>query len=377
MWSSEITLTEEAIMRTRASGRMIVKRMRCGKSLIGFLLTALFLLAPCLTWSAESAKPVTLVFASHWAPQLAPYQVIDRWFKKLEGMSNGQLQVKRYPGGTLSAINTALQDLRTGTTDFQSVSVHIFTAEFPVVHAMQYFFYDYPNMTVPYEVFWETYHQFPEIQAAFKKQGLLPLCTIVPGAVQLHARKAIRRLADLKNLQVGIGGAYLIPVVKELGGMPSNISYLEFYQALQKGIITACTFNNEFLKVAKLAEVTKYSTSLGGSYDACGGIFCVREETWNKLPPDLQKLFKETLKDFQLDYIRTIETINEDAKKSTAQGGHEFIEWPAEDMAKWYAACEKVARSEAAQLDKQGNPLTKIFEFTRTMKLKYEPKGGK
>jgi TRAP-type transport system periplasmic protein len=290
-------------------------------------------------------------------------------------MSNGQLQVKRYPGATLSAINTALQDLRSGTTDFQSVSVHIFTAEFPVVHAMQYFFYDYPNMTVPYEVFWDTYNHFPEIQAPFKKHGLRPLCTVVPGDTKLHSRKPIRRISDLKNLQVGIGGAYLIPVAKEFGAMPSNISYLEFYQALQKGIITACTFNDEFLKVAKLAEVTKYTTSLGGSFDACGGIFSVREETWNKLPPNIQKLFTDNLKEFQLDMIRTIQAANDGAKKSAQEGGHEFIDWPAEDRAKWYATCEKVARAESAVLDKQGHPMTKIFEYTRTAKPKFESKG--
>ena len=340
------------------------------KCIIGFMLITLVLAAPVLTNAESKSKPITLIWGSHWPPHLAPYKVIERWFKKIENMSNGQLKFKIYPGGTLSAINTALYDLQAGSTDFQTVSAHIFTAEFPITHAMQYFWYDYPNLTVANKVFWETYHHFPEIQAEFK--GLKPFSIIVPGAMQLHSKKAVRRLSDLKGMEIGIGGAYLLPIFEAFGASPSDIIYMEFYTSLQKGIIDACTFNLEFLKAMKLAEVTKDTTSLGGSYDASGSTLCMREETWRSLPPDLQALFTKTTEDLQLDYIKTVEAVNEEGKQFAANMGHEFIKFPPEDLKKWHAVCEKVARSAAAELDKKGFPGTKIFEYTREMKAQAE-----
>ncbi len=336
------------------------------KCLIGITLIALLLVAPMFNSTKALAEPITLVWGSHWPPHLAPYQVIERWFKKLENMSNGQVKFKIYPGGTLSAINTALYDLRAGSTDFQTVSAHIFTAEFPITHTMQYFWYDYPDLALANKVFWQTFDHFPEIQAQFA--GLKPFCIIVPGDMQLHSRKAVRRLSDLKGIEIGIGGAYLLPVFQKFGASPSDIIYMEFYTSLQKGIIDACTFNNEFLKAMKLAEVTKYTTWLGGSYDASGSTLCIREEAWKNLPPNIQKLFNETVEDLRQDYIKTIKAVNDGGKKFALDKGHEFIEFRGEDLEKWYAACEEVARSEAAKLDKRGYPGTKIFEYTRKAK---------
>lgn len=340
------------------------------KGLIGIMLIALLLAVPVLNGAKAEEKPITLVWGSHWPPHLAPYQVIERWFKKLDTMSNGQVKFKIYPGGTRSAINTALYDLRAGTTDFQTVSAHIFTSEFPITHTMQYFWYDYRDLALANKVFWKTFHQFPEIQAQFK--GLKPFCIIVPGDTVLHSRKAVRRLSDLKGMEIGIGGAYLLPVVQKFGASPSSIIYMEFYTALQKGIIDACTFNNEFLKAMKLAEVTKYTTGLGGSYDASGSTLCIREEAWKSLPPNIQKLFNDTVEDLQQDYIKTVNAVNDEGKKFASNMGHEFIELPPEDLAKWRAASEEVARSGAAELDKKGYPGTKIFEYTRKVKAELE-----
>jgi TRAP-type C4-dicarboxylate transport system substrate-binding protein len=122
----------------------------------------------------------------------------------------------------------------------------------------------------------------------------------------------------------------------------------------------------------KLAEVTKYTTSLGGSYDASGSTLCIREEAWKSLPSNIQELFNNTTQDLRIDYIRSIEAINEEGKKFALEKGHEFIELPPEDLKKWYTVCEEVARSEAAELDKKGYPGTKIFEYTRKMKAEIE-----
>jgi TRAP-type C4-dicarboxylate transport system substrate-binding protein len=340
------------------------------KWLIGIMLIALMMAAPVLTCAKAEQKPITLVWGSHWPPHLAPFQVIERWFKKLENMSNGQLKFKIYPGGTLSAIDTALYDLQAGSTDFQTISAHIFTAEFPITHTMQYFWYDYGNLALANNVFWKTFNHFPEIQAEFK--GVRPFCIIVPGDIKIHSRKAVRGLSDLKGMEIGIGGAYLIPIFEKFGASPSDIIYMEFYTSLQKGIIDACTFNTEFLKAMKLAEVTKYTTSLGGSYDASGSTLCIREKTWNSLPPNIQELFKKTTEDLQMDYVKSIEAVNEEGKKFALEKGHEFIEFTPEDLKKWYVVCEEVARSEAAELDKKGYPGTKIFEYTRKMKAEIE-----
>lgn len=339
---------------------------------IGILLIALMMVAPVLTFAQSEQKPITLVWGSHWPPQLAPYQVFERWFKKLENMSNGQLKFKIYPGGTLSAINTALFDLQGGSTDFQSVSAHIFTAQFPIAHTMQYFFYDYRDLGLATKVYWRTYAKFPELQAEFAAAKVRPFSTVVPGAMELHSRKAVRRLSDLKGMEIGIGGTYLIPVVQKFGAVPSNIVYMEFYTALQKNIIDACTFNNEFLKAMKLAEVTKFTTSLGGSYDASGSSFCMREAAWESLPLKLQELVNQTVEDLRLDYVKSIEAVNNAGKQFALGKGHEFIDLPPEDLAKWRAAFEEVARSQAAELDKKGYPGTKIFEYTRKIKAELE-----
>ena len=82
-------------------------------------------------------------------------------------------------------------------------------------------------------------------------------------------------------------------MVEALGGTPVTMAPPEAYQAAERGVVDTIMFNWDGTIVFKYFEVTKYRTvtpiSLYSDPLACS----MNLNTWNKLPPEVQKIFDE------------------------------------------------------------------------------------
>jgi TRAP-type C4-dicarboxylate transport system substrate-binding protein len=149
---------------------------------------------------------------------------------------------------------------------------------------------------------WEKY---PELRRELQGVNLIGVFMAAP--LRLMTVKSVKSLADLKGMRIKIRQEVL-STLKTSGAEGVIIPMAETYESLQKRIIQGAFGATEAYKSMKVAEVIKYETYL---LTCIGTIpyYIMSLTSWNKLPPDIQKIF-EASKDW-FDQ----ETINEGIKK--------------------------------------------------------------
>jgi TRAP-type C4-dicarboxylate transport system substrate-binding protein len=184
-----------------------------------------------------------------------------------------------------------------------------------------------------------------------------------PPANQLISKTPIRTLADFKGKKVRTIPAYN-NLIKSLGAEPISLPSADLYQSLQKGIIDAAiTGANDFVGL-KLIEVAKYYTALNlGNTAHPQKVFNI--DSWNKLPPDIQKIFTDNFDGWKKDVDASIDAVPQQGLDYAKANGAELISFSAVDQAAFTAAVDVQMKLLATDLDSKGLPGTKIFEAVR------------
>ena len=191
--------------------------------------------------------------------------------------------------------------------------------------------------------------EFPEVEGENTKANMKRLTWQGAGIANLMMKdKPVRKLQDLKGLQIRTAGKYLNPpLIKAVGAVPVGIPMPALYDSLQKGMIAGATGTSGLFLGQKLQEICKYQIKIGMGGDPGMGIM-INLDLWNRLPKDIQKIFMDMYeKDFPKVFLQQFAMPDyERSKKIFEQAGVETIELPAEELEKW----------------KQKMPLEKIAE---------------
>jgi TRAP-type C4-dicarboxylate transport system substrate-binding protein len=146
-------------------------------------------------------------------------------------------------------------------------------------------------------------------------------------------------MEDLKGMTVrGLG--FVSEVVSALGATPRSIPMPEAYEALQKRVIDGLMIPMETLRAFRLAEVTKYVTESWAIGQIDPFYLVMNKNTWDKLPPDIQKIFNEY--PFEEKFATMWNEIDIDGKNYGKEKGLQFIELPSAEIKKWKNAVEPV-----------------------------------
>jgi TRAP-type C4-dicarboxylate transport system substrate-binding protein len=114
----------------------------------------------------------------------------------------------------------------------------------------------------------------------------------------------------------------------------------ESYEAVQKKVIDGLMIPMETLRAFRLAEVTKYATECWPIGQVYTFYLIMNKDTWNKLPPAIQKIFNEY--HFEEKLATMWNEVDIDGKKLGMEKGLQFIELPPGEIAKWKKAVEPV-----------------------------------
>jgi TRAP-type C4-dicarboxylate transport system substrate-binding protein len=107
----------------------------------------------------------------------------------------------------------------------------------------------------------------------------------------LFSKKPVRKLEDFKGLKTRVHSVAIAQLLAGLGGDPLTIAFAEVYTGLERGTLDA-GFTASFAGHAqKWYEVTKYL--VGPVTQVVQLPLVINKNTWNKLPPDIQKILKE------------------------------------------------------------------------------------
>ena len=215
-----------------------------------------------------------------------------KYIKLISAKTNGQVKIEPYWAQSLLPVNQIVSGISTGVADIGGEAQDKEPGKLPLsMVAMQPGFgTDWWAQSM---AFWDLMNQEP-LLSEYAKYGLLPLGPVFIPDYNLISTKPIRTLADLKGKKIAASGMQA-QTLSPLGAVPIAMSPPEQYEGMQKGTIDGNTASYSPIADFKFYEVAKYITlfPFGGKMQ----LQLINKNSWNKLPADIQAIFKATIPD--------------------------------------------------------------------------------
>ena len=223
-------------------------------------------------------------------------QTMSRFKELAEERSGGSLSVDLFSDGALGNEREILESMSVGSTDMSLAGIS------DVVYWLPEYF-----LSVPY-----LFESIEHVRAVYdgpigqnidklmlEKKNLRTLAIMNRGARNISSNRRIEKPADIKGLRLRMPENPLwIAIWKQLGPIPTTISFSELYTALQTDVVEAQENPLEAIINAKFFEVQDYVILTGHVRDVYK--IQISEHAWKKLDQDQQSALSEAAKEAAL-----------------------------------------------------------------------------
>lgn len=254
------------------------------------------------------------------------------WMEKVEELTDGQVEIKHYPGEQLGKGADTLDLVKTGAADMGNVSQGYVSGSMPLSSVVSL-----PGlMDSIYQVSMASYEvvsSSPVLEEDFLSNDVRPIFAYGSSSYEFWTTKdPIKRVSDLKGKKIRTSGGAANKHIESLGAVPASISAPEQYEALERNTIDGTLFTIDSIPSYNLNEVVNYSTVGAGGGPNLGMIF-INEDVWSSLPEDVQDSMLEAT-DIVLEELG--EKVEEQSEKTLEEyesnGEIEFIEVDEEEF---------------------------------------------
>lgn len=336
------------------------------KKIVCTLIISFLIVSVCLTVtdSAESAsKIIELKAASTTPPMAPPGAALKAWAEKFEEASNGRVKFTLYFASSLFPAADVMRSVLAGVADISDFW-HIEGPQmFPLATWASMPGLDWPD---PYKstVIWrEMINEFPGLTAEYKGLKLLyPKLTGEPKWYINTRKKQLKTLEDLKGLKMN-GSGYTAKWYNAVGATPVNVPFGDTYVSLERGIVDGHMSPWGHMLATGTLELTPYHTDMGTIFRRSYHLWVMNPDSFNRLPPDIQKLFDD-LDEFATKTPIELEMMGQ--KKfipiSKKKWGHEYFKFSPEDTQAALDATKPLQEALIKVAEKQGKPGKKFYE---------------
>lgn len=334
------------------------KTVSCQNMILrGFMVVVVFV---CFTLNidqsyAQSDKPLYELKVNLQFPA-ADFRFVDG-FKPLEDRiekaSGGKVKFVNFFSSALSPPTETYQSVVDGIADLCWTPTGYYAGRFPMSDVL--YLYQFQPIKRASRIFWELYKEFPELRAEYADTKVLFLQSTIPQGLET-AKKRVTKLEDLKGLKMYGSGQWAVPQIKALGMSPVILPFPEIYLGVQKKTLDGCASCSEiYLKGRNFADIMKYHMEV--QLNLIPIVWAMNLETWNKLPPEIQKIIDDNCGENYVDSLDVAEVnaINEAREFATAKGV-EFVKISDEELDRWKKAVEPVRDQYIAALEAKGLP---------------------
>ncbi|MDR0440954.1 MAG: TRAP transporter substrate-binding protein [Candidatus Accumulibacter sp.] len=192
-------------------------------------------------FAAESAKSMTLRFATDSAQNYVSTVEIQKFADEVKAKTGGRITIEVYPGGQLGEEKACIEQLQMGAIDFTKSSLSPLTEFAP----------DLAALNMPY-LFRSVDHMWKVMKSdigdsflkAMEKHQLIGLGWLDAGSRCFYSSTKLEAPDDLKGKKIRVPqSSIMMAMVESFGGtavpMPAN----DIYSALQTGVVNAAENN--------------------------------------------------------------------------------------------------------------------------------------
>lgn len=339
-------------------GRIILKVV----SLVSIIFLALFIK---IAWA--QVKPIELKVAHHFPPIHVQHKdVLVPWAEELKKRTEGRVTAKIFPSELLGKVTEMYDMVLKGTCDVGVLISTYYPGRHPLEEAFHLPFLIPPGAAHPVgkTIREEVYKKFL-IPYHYKDMKVLWTGRFEPNVLHL-ARKPVRKMEDMKGLVIGFPGGKLMPkLIKAVGASPEQVTVVDMYTAMERGMIEGQIIPLEAQLAFKLIEITKYITliNLGSGSNFVG----MRWETWNRIPPADQKIIEE-LSIWAADLqARSWKAATDRTMDLCKKRGIEFIELSPDERARWIEAAKPIEEEWVKEVEAKGFPARELYKMIKEM----------
>jgi len=295
---------------------------------------------------------------------------MEKWQKWITDKSGGRVKFVSYHGSSLLGGKDLLTGAAKGTADISSIGPNNIVGVMPLSYNILTLpFLGFKSMPQATKIYQRLYEKYPEIQAEWKKQGVHLLYARSMPPVQLFTtKKPVRKTGDINGLKIGFTDIGMIAqVMKGFGAVPVQVALPDMVMSLSSGLIDGWSnqlaVTNVFGALEYLPNYTKYG---GGGIAMALTAIVMNENSWNKLPPDLQKTVTEGYygdrdESEPLDWAPGGEIDRaEKVVKNT-------INLTAEEIAEWSAGALDIQKAWVAEMTAKGYPAQAIYDDVKRL----------
>ncbi|WP_312796367.1 TRAP transporter substrate-binding protein [Tianweitania sp.] len=231
--------------------------------------------------------------------------------------SGGRLQINVFPSSQLGNDTETLTQLRSGATEFFSLSPLILSTLVPnaAISGIGFAFPDYAAVWKAMDGELGAY-----ARAEIEKKGLVPMEKIWDNGFRqiTSSSKPINTPDDLSGFKIRVPPSPLWQsMFTAFGAAPTTINFAEVYTALSTGTVDGQENPLAIASTAKLYEVQKNVAMTNHMWD--GFWFLANKRSWEALPEDLREIVAKNLNgkadEQRADTAKLNDTVREELTK--------------------------------------------------------------
>lgn len=202
-------------------------------------------------------------------------------------------------------------------------------------------------------------------QAEYAPQGFRALfvVTSTPYSVMTKGHP-VHTMEDLAKLRIRAGGGGMDATMRALGGTPVLMSATELYDSMQRGTLDGAMFPYYPLANFGLDTSFDYSTE-GVPLGAASIIYAMREDSWNKLSPEVQAAFDEASTKAQRHLCGWMDEEDVSERARLTGEGLEVITLAEDEALRWNEKLTDVANGWVATVEKTGRKAQPLLDAMR------------
>lgn len=212
---------------------------------------------------------------------------------KIQEETGGRLEINIFPSSQLGNDTETLSQLRSGATEFFSLSPLILSTLVPnaAISGVGFAFEDYDTVWKAMDGELGAF-----ARAEIERKGLVPMEKIWDNGFRqiTSSNKPINSPEDLTGFKIRVPPSPLWQsMFSALGAAPATINAAEMYTALSTGTVDGQENPVAIASVFKLYEVQKYCAMTNHMWD--GFWFLANKGAWETLPEDIREIVAKNL----------------------------------------------------------------------------------
>ena len=332
------------------------------------------IISGCTPTPTPTPEPIELKLAHAYAPyiddpnEIGLGQAIGEWAQKIEADSNGMVKITLFPGGSLLGNPDMFPGITGGVADIGWWDPIFDPSRFPLTLVFNVPGLKWPDSEGKLEIIQQMVDTFPELQAEIEDIKMLLYCDVDGGQLHFRDRIEVRVPEDMKGLKVHASGLLAL-LIQEWEAVPVEVDIFDAYIALERGTIDACMYPWGAVRAFRLHEVTQAHTRI--TLDRPIACMVMNLETWNSLPPDIQKVFDDNKMWGGLLTSKAVKDEGIQGRQWAIDAGALIVEVTPEEEALWLETEEVVHEAWVQEKEAMGLPGRALLDELKRLISEY------